>query len=157
RRPKRVYSRPRLEELESRRLLSDTPLFRSAIPIALSSSQPETGVISQAPTYYDFTVEDAGRLTAVVTPRGGATRLRLLSSDGQTLVQSDGQSADNPDDLIDLHVEGSRAGTTYYLVVQGLGGAAGTYQLKTSFTTASPLFQPLSVGALSRGRTFDLN
>jgi hypothetical protein len=149
--------RLRLEELETRQLLdAAATLFSQAVPIALGHAQ--AGVISQSPTIYGFAVTDSGRLRAEVAPTGGATRLTLLSADGQVLMQSDGQSASNSNDLIDLHVTGSTTGTTYFLEVQGLGTGAGTYQLQTSFTVATPPFQPLSVpvGALSRGHVFNL-
>ena len=112
------FCRLGLEELEDRRLLSASGLFASAIPIPLNSSQPLAGVISQTPAYYSFSVTQAGLLTAEVAAVGGAARLSLLSSDGQVLMQSDGQSANNPNDLIDLHLTGTLAGTTYYLEVQ---------------------------------------
>src|SRR5207248_25301 len=119
----------RLEELERRQLLSAAGAVDSAIPLVLNSSQALTGVIAQAPTYYAFTVTQEGRLTAEVDVAGGAARLSLLSSDGQVLMQSDGLSPSNPDDLIDLHLTGSPTGTTYYLQVQGLGNGPGSYAL----------------------------
>ena len=57
------------------------------------------------------------------------------------MIQSDGFSRDNPDDLIDLHVS---AGTVYYLVVEGLGGA-GSYTLTTKFTPSAQPFSPLEM------------
>jgi hypothetical protein len=137
--------------------LSGTDAFRSAVPIALTGGRPQTGLISPTPTYYGFTVTELGRLTAEVAPSGGATRLTLLDATGRVLVQSDGQSATNRHDLIDLHLAGSPAGMTYYLEVQGLGNAAGTYSLQTNFTTATPPFQTLPVGNNSWGRAVDLN
>ena len=53
-------------------------------------------------------------------------------------MQSDGQSPDNPDDQIDLHVP---AGTDY-LEVENLGGT-GAYTLTTTLTPATSPFQPI--------------
>ena len=68
-----------------------------------------------------------------------------------SLMQSDGLSPDNPDDLIDLHVP---AGTDY-LEVESLGGA-GAYTLTTSLMPSTSPFQPIrlrgdSPGALVAG------
>lgn len=157
-RPRYTSSRRlRLEELESRRLLSATDLFSTALPLALNSSQPQTGSFGPTPALYTFRVADSGRFTAEAAPTGGATRLTLLSSTGQVLVQSDGQSPSNPNDLIDLHLSGSPTGTTYFLEVQGLGNAAGTWDLQAHFTTATPPFQQVPVGNQSRGHAFDVN
>ena len=67
-----------------------------------------------------------------------ATRLSLLDDQGRLMLQSDGLSPDNPDDLIDLHVP---AGTVY-LDVEDLGGA-GSYTFTTTFTPSAPPFLPL--------------
>ena len=134
--------------------------FGSAIPISITGGQHQTGVISQTPTFYAFSVTDAGLLTAEVDPTGGAARLTLLSSDGQILMQSDGESPGNPNDLIDLHLTGAVAGTTYYLEVQGLGNSSRhvtpwSDQLRDHHAP----FQPLArVGYAPVGRhAFDFN
>src|SRR3954463_7335713 len=70
---------------------------------------------------FQVTLADSGRLTAEVQTRTGCsldTRLSLLGPDRQLLVQSDGQSATNRDDLITQHL---LAGT-YFVKVEGLGG-----------------------------------
>ena len=82
---------------------------------------------------------ETGRLYAKVHPQGPATRLSLLDDRGRRLlIQSDGRSRDDPDDLVDLHVP---AGTVY-LVVEGQGGA-GSYVLTTRFTPSAPPSLPL--------------
>ena len=152
-----------VEELERRQLMSTAAAFDPAGAIALTAGVSQTGVISAAPAYYAVTVTESGRLTAelspilgAVSPQSGTTRLTLMSPDRQVLVQSDGLSQTNPNDLIDIHVTGSSGGTTYYLEVQGLGGTAGTYALQTGFTTATPPFQALPVENFSWGHAFDL-
>jgi hypothetical protein len=135
-----------LEELESRQLLSAVSPWSSAIPLALSGGHPVAGVIGQAPTYYAVSVTDPGRLIAEVAPTGGATRLTLLSSDGSVLMQSDGQSPSNPNDLIDLHLTASETATTYYLEVEGLGNSTGSYVLTASYATTTVPYQSLAVG-----------
>ena len=81
---------------------------------------------------------EPGRLYATVHPQGLATRLSLRDGQGRLLIQSDGLSPSNPDDLIDLHVPAGVA----YLAVEGLGGA-GSYTLTTQFTPSAPPFSPL--------------
>src|SRR5262249_22888491 len=93
--------------------------------------------------FFQLTVNDTGRLTARATP--GAllgSRLSLLGPSGELLVQSDGASATDPDDLIVQHL---LAGT-YFLQGEGLGGGSGSYTLTTEFVSAVPPFQSLPVG-----------
>jgi hypothetical protein len=157
--PRKRFAPPLcLDELESRTLLSGSGLS-SAILLGLPGTA--SGFLSIAPDFYRVNLTQAGRLTAIAQPGDGHTtgfhaRLSLLDANGQVLMQSDGQSPTNPDDLIDLHVEGARTGTTYYLEVQGLGGASGAYALQTGFATATPPFQPLAVGDVPWGHAFDL-
>jgi hypothetical protein len=146
RRRQRLHSVLNLEELESRQVLSAGDSLATAIPLALNS-QLVMGIISSAPTYYAVTVSDAGRLVAQLTPTDGNTRLSLLSPDGQVLMQSDGISPTNGDSLIDLHLAGSAAGTTYYLQVQGLATGAGMYSLVAGYVTTIPPDERLPVGA----------
>src|SRR5439155_23392890 len=61
--------------------------------------------------------------------------------DRRLLIQSDGQSATNPDDLITQHL---LAGT-YLLEVEGLGGGTGAYTISTQFEPAIPPNEPLLV------------
>jgi len=101
-------------------------------PIAQSS----TGAID---TYRIDTATEA-RLVAQVQAAGVVTRLLLLDAQGRLLMQSDGQSPANPDDLIDLSVPPGAVS----LEVQHLGGA-GTYTLTTTLTPATAPFQPIPV------------
>ena len=76
--------------------------------------------------------------------RGETTRLSLLNDQGQVLLQSDGQSAADPDDQIELNVP---AGPEY-LEVENLGGT-GSYSLDDHVDarrrTVSAILSPLSV------------
>jgi len=101
-------------------------------PIAHGS----TGAID---TYRIDTATEA-RLVAQVQAVGVVTRLLLLDAQGRILMQSDGQSPANPNDLIDLSVPPGAVS----LEVQDLGGA-GTYALTTTLTPATAPFQPVPV------------
>ncbi len=80
-------------------------------------------------------------LVAQVDPQGLTTQLSLLDSQGQVLVQSDGVSSSDPEDLIAQQlVSGS-----YFLKVDSTGGA-GTYTLTTTVAPTTAAFQPLPVG-----------
>lgn len=149
--------RPRSEELENRQLLSAANLFGSALPIDINSGQSVAGNLRTTPSIYSFEVKEDGRLITEALLTGGASRLTLLSANGTVLMQSDGQSPTNPNDLIDLHLTGSTTGTTYYLEVQALGAAGGAFTLQTSFVTATPPFRTLAVGNTSWGHAFDVN
>src|SRR5438128_2333805 len=86
---------------------------------------------------FQITLADSGRLTAEVQTRPGYsldTRLSLLGPDSQLLIQSDGQSLTNRDDLITQHL---LAGT-YLVKVEGLRGGTGDYTLTTQFEQANP-------------------
>jgi hypothetical protein len=99
---------------------------------------------------FQFTLAETGRMTVRTTGLEFDTRTSLLGSDGELLVQSDGASATDPDDLIVQHL---LAGT-YFLQVEGLGSGAGAYTLTTEFVAAVPPFQSLPVG--SSGEFTDL-
>src|SRR5262249_15129902 len=86
----------------------------------------------------DTTTE--ARLVAQVHAAGSVTRLLLKDAQGNLLVQSDGQSATNPDDLIDLSVPPGAVS----LEVQNIGGA-GPYTLLTTLTPVTIPFQPIPV------------
>jgi hypothetical protein len=77
-------------------------------------------------------------LVAQVQSAGLPTRLLLLDSQGDALVQSDGLSPTNPDDLIAQHL---LAGT-YFLKVESSSSEAFT--LSTMLTPGSAPDQPLS-------------
>src|SRR6059058_2126683 len=73
---------------------------------------------------FAVTLPDSGRLTAEVQTRPGCsldTRLSLLGPDSQLLIQSDGQSLTNRDDLIVQHLLPG----TYFVTVEGLRGGTG--------------------------------
>jgi hypothetical protein len=80
------------------------------------------------------------RLIAVVHTQGLKTRLSLLDSRGQVLVQSDGLAPGNLDDVIDQHLPAG----TYALQVEGSGDS---FTLTTNLTPANTPFQPISLGA----------
>jgi hypothetical protein len=93
---------------------------------------------------FQVTIPDSGRLTAGVQVGTGIplqTRLSLLDSSNNVLVQSDGQSAANPGDQITQDV---LAGT-YLLEVTGLGSGTGSFTLTTDFQQATSPDQPLAV------------
>src|SRR5262249_22315141 len=108
---------------------------------------PDHTAVAQGslPTTDDFalTLTDTGRLIAQVRSDGPATRLSLLGPNGEVLVQSDGQSATNLDDLIVQHLQPG----TSFLQVETLDGSAGHYQLTANLLSALPPFQPLPLNA----------
>jgi hypothetical protein len=92
------------------------------------------------------------RLVAQVHSLGLTTRLVLRDAHGQVLMQSDGQSQADRDDLIDLHVPSG----SYSLDVIDLGGA-GTYALTTALTQSVAPFQPDLQALGSLDATGDFN
>ena len=96
--------------------------------------------------FFRLTLTEPGRLTARVHAEGFPTRLSLYDSLGRPLIQSDGQSPSQGDDLIVQHLAGEAGGTTYFLKVEGLSGGTGTYALTTEFLPATLPFEPLPVG-----------
>jgi hypothetical protein len=134
-----------VEWLEDRTLLSAPAadfLAGIAIPIALGS--PTTGTLAAGDTiFYQINTTSEGRLVAQVHADGGPMRLTLLNGQDQVLMQSDGQSPINRDDLITVDVP---AGPEY-LEVENLGGAS-TYTLATSLAPSSTPFQPIPIAAL---------
>jgi hypothetical protein len=93
--------------------------------------------------FYKISLTEPGRLTALVHASSFPTRLSLFDSLGRPLVQSDGQSPSNPDDVIDQHLNGVAGGTTYFLKVEGLAARTGVYSLTTEFVPTVSPFQPL--------------
>jgi hypothetical protein len=136
----------RVLELEDRLLLSSAPAglpsnLANATPIVVSADGSETlaGHIAGAgsPEFYRLDAATEGLLIAGVHPQGITTRLALMGSGGELLMQSDGLSASNPDDRIGLHLSAG----TYFLEVESLSGA-GEYTLTTSVTPAYTPFEP---------------
>jgi len=89
------------------------------------------------------------RLVAQVHATGITTRLSLLDAQGRVLVQSDGLSASDPNDVIDEHLT---AGTEF-LEVQTLSGS-GTYSLSTSLTPTSVPYQTLPLPPSFQGGSY---
>src|SRR5262249_16329147 len=73
------------------------------------------------------------------------TRLSLFDAAGELLFQSEGQSIDDHDPLLVQYVTGSATGTPYFLTVEGLDGATGTYSLDVDFQSADPPLRPLTL------------
>ena len=133
--------------LEDRTLLSGpSGDVLAAVAPKIELGTPKTGTLAPGEVvFFQIDPNTDGRLVAQVHAEGATTRLSLLDGQGQVLMQSDGQSPDNRDDLIDLHVP---AGTDY-LEVENLGGA-GAYTLTTTLTPATTPFQPISGGVLAK-------
>jgi hypothetical protein len=113
--------------------------------LTIPSIPVRPGPGGQVDTYKIDTTAD-GLLRALVHTRGPTTRLLLLDSEGRILVQSDGLSPVNPDDVIDEHL----AAGMYLLEVES-GGAAGDYGLTVTLTPAIPPFQPVTLNGVSGG------
>ena len=115
--------------------VSDAMTLQS-VPLPGSGGGPGAKIDS-----YRLETSTGKDLTVVVQARGVTTRLTLTDASGNVLMQSDGQSAADGDDLINLYVPAG----TYFLNVQDFGGA-GTYSLTaTSMPSVAP-FQPITVG-----------
>ena len=110
-------------------------------PAALTIAGSDVTVRGLAVDQFAFVATSDLVLVAQVDPQGLTTQLSLLDSQGQVLVQSDGLSSSDPDDLIAQQlVSGS-----YFLKVDSTGGA-GTYTLTTTVAPTTAAFQPLPVG-----------
>lgn len=145
-RPWRVFRLPALEWLEPRLAPAAHDTLATAAPISLPPATPTVLTATLAPgdaDYYQFAVGDAERLTAQVHATGFAARLSLFgpNDDSTPLIQSDGQSPANPDDLIVQYVGETSAGATYSLKVQGLAGG-GPYSLTIQLDPATTPFPP---------------
>jgi hypothetical protein len=112
----------------------------------ISPNSLNTGNLTPASPldYFQLPLTQPGQMTARVHASGLMTRLSLLDSAGNLLVQSDGQSFSNLDDLIVQTLDVSPQGTAYYLKVESLNGATGAYSLSVAFApTAVPSQLPL--------------
>jgi hypothetical protein len=101
----------------------------------------DIGNAGRVDTYRIDTSSD-GRLLVQVHAPGLTTHLALLDAQGRELVESDGLSPTNPDDVIDQHLPAG----TYLLKVASTDGA-GEYILTATLTPASPTFQAIPVGS----------
>jgi FG-GAP-like repeat len=110
-------------------------------PAGLTIEGSDVTVRGLAIDQFAFDTSTSEILVAQVRPEGLATHLSLLDSQGHELVQSDGLSPSDPDDMIAQQlVSGS-----YLLEVESTGGA-GTYTLTTTVAPATAASQPLPVG-----------
>src|SRR5215471_16769522 len=115
-----------VEHLENRTLLAGGVLATASV---LQSTDHLDAMIG-APGEVDrvqLTLAETGRLTVRTAGLDLDTRTSLLGPDGQLLIQSDGASATDLDDLIVQHLTPG----TYFLEVQGPDGASGAYTLTT--------------------------
>jgi hypothetical protein len=87
----------------------------------------------------DATTSDL--LIGYLDAQGLTSRLALLDSRGNVLVQSDALSSNGPGGLIHQAL----AAGTYFLRVESTGNV-GTYTLTTTLTPATSLLQPIKVG-----------
>ncbi len=136
-----------MERLEDRTLPAAHSLA-TALAISPTGSAADDIGAAGVPDYFQVAIPDTGLLTVQAEPGAAGslrTRLSLLGPDGRLLIQSDGESLTNPDDLIAQHL----AAGNYFLEVQSLGGGTGAYTLTTTFLVASPPFQPLPLHANS--------
>ena len=90
---------------------------------------------------YQIVVAAGEDLVATAQAAGTTTSLTLLDALGRTVVQSDGLSAAEPIDAIDIDV----APGTYRLEVRDDGGA-GTFTLTAMMTPSATAFQAVPVG-----------
>ncbi len=130
-----------IEELECRRCLSTAAgLLSAAVNLPID---PNVGLTGRLPgvgstELYRVSVNVNGLLTAQVQPLGFGSRLTLLDSQGDLLIESEASSAQDPSDHIALHVVSG----DYFLMVQAMAGG-GSFRLATSFTDANPPSQTL--------------
>src|SRR5262249_20157813 len=110
-------------------------------PAALTIAGADVTIRGLAVAQFGFVTTTNLMLVAQVHPQGLTTQLSLLDSKGQILVQSDGVSPSDPDDLAaEQLVSGS-----YFLKVASTGGS-GSYTLTTTVAQTTAPFQPLPVG-----------
>src|SRR5271166_2493703 len=128
--------------LEDRTLLSGpSGDVLAAVAPKIELGTPKTGTLASGEVaFFQIDPTTDGRLVARVHAEGATARLSLLDVQGQVLTPGDGQSPDNRDDQIDLHVP---AGTDY-LEVENPGGT-GAYTLTTSLMPSTSPFQPITL------------
>ncbi|MBY0523849.1 MAG: VCBS repeat-containing protein [Gemmataceae bacterium] len=131
-----------VERLEDRTLPSGTD-FASATLLAPGTVNDSLSGMAIA-GYWKLTPAQGGRLTAQVHGIGIDTRLSLLRDDGGLLIESDAQSATDPDDSITQYLSPG----TYYLRIDALTALPGDYTLTTQFQVSSAPFQVTPVGGM---------
>ncbi len=92
-------------------------------------------------TAYRVDTAVESQFVANLHTQGPSGRLVLLDSEGRVLVESDGLSSTDPDDVIDEDIPAG----TYVLEVQGTGGE-GTYTLSAFSMPVSPPSEPIPAG-----------
>ncbi len=141
RRRSRPPVRRPLERLEERTLLSLATGpghdLTSAVQLRAPADVQAGWLAADTPAFYRIAPTADSLLMASVHADRGPTRLLLLDSGGDLLVQSDGQSPANPDDLINQHLVAG----TFYLEVQSLG-SAGSFTISVELSSASQPDQP---------------
>jgi hypothetical protein len=112
----------------------------AVVPLGANDSIDGTLLTAGEVDQFQVMLPDNGRLTALVhTGTALHTRLSLLGPDGQLLIQSDGQTPLDSDDLIAQHLLKG----TYSVTVTGLGSGLGHYTLSTQFEPATPPNEPV--------------
>jgi hypothetical protein len=124
---------------------NDSPA--TATTLALPS-QITASITAGDRDFYRITLAEPGRLKTGLRATGFAARLSLFDAKGNVLIQSDGQSPDNPEGLIDQHLSAVAEGTEYFLRVEGIGGGSGDYVLTTDYRPASPPATPIPTEVL---------
>ncbi len=114
----------------------------SSGPLAVSGGNVTIRGLALESVTIDATADES--LIAVVAAHGTTSQLSLLDEEGHVLVQSEGVSTDNPDDVIDQDLSAG----AYSLALER-GGGQGTYTWSTTLTPAAAPFQPIPVGELS--------
>jgi hypothetical protein len=108
--------------------------------LTIPSRPLQPGSEGNVDTYRIATTAET-QLVANVDSQDLSTRLVLVDSQGRVLVESDGFSLTDPDDVIDEDVPAG----TYTLEVQSTG-AQGTYTLTTDSLPVSAPFEPIPAG-----------
>src|SRR5262249_52319896 len=114
-------------------------VLAQATPLALGG--PVAGTLTPGDVdFFRVALTADGRLTVRLAPTGVGARVSLLGLDGTLLVQSDGETASDPDGLI---IQNLLQGI-YFLKVEPLGGGSGSYFLSTTFHQALNPLTPFS-------------
>jgi hypothetical protein len=123
------------------------PTLSTAAPLDLNSRTSDVSLVPGSEGFYRLTLTQSGNLTATVHATGAAATLGLYDAGGMPIVQSDGQSATDPDPLIAQGLTGDSAGTSYYLKVVDADGQDGAYSLTVLFTPSASALPTIPLGA----------